>query len=372
VQRITLLLGAGSSCPFDYPTTKQFFERLVPKINNHNQKLILTILTNIGAVKDIEHVLQIIDTILDFDLKPNIRNTLNGIFGSNLTPSDALNSWEFFTKELSSLKSVIINELYSEYSLREKTKGKAFEAYEGLFGIGGSSKIVFRDVFTLNYDRTMEEYFLDKQEGSYTDGFRNKRNGRFWSPKLFNDEKKSFKFRLFKLHGSLCWREKMNGDIECVTPEEPSRSGQYKRNVLIYPTEKCNTTQEPYSTLYNYFESLDKTADILGIIGYAFRDEPINNIILKFAKKSSQPNVVVISPTAVDDLMNPAGFHGKVISDTELNKDVKIVEIEGRSILVIEGKFPDTPVLKKLNSAISLIEKFNIAENDARLSQDTS
>ena len=106
--------------------------------------------------------------------------------------------------------------------------------------------------------------------------------------------------RLFKLHGSLSWRE-YEDTIECVTTEEPARNAYHKRNVFIYPAQICDQESEQYATLYEYFRNLAEFTNLI-IIGYAFRDEPINRIVANFMKNGKK--CIVISPTVAQDISN--------------------------------------------------------------------
>lgn len=63
--KVALFLGAGASRAFDYPTTKEFLAHLTKGIEHYGySEIVKTYLEN-KKVEDIEHILQILDTLID-------------------------------------------------------------------------------------------------------------------------------------------------------------------------------------------------------------------------------------------------------------------------------------------------------------------
>lgn len=144
-------------------------------------------------------------------------------------------------------------------------------------------------VFTTNYD-LFNELALENNKITYTTGF---------STKLIQSfDINQFKYRsvddtnrykdkwqpvnkeanLFKLHGSINWREKNGYLIHDNNESEELNSS----NVVIYPTilKHRETAQSPYSELFREFSNtLQSPNTTLIIIGYGFGDDHINNII---------------------------------------------------------------------------------------------
>lgn len=304
------------------------------------ERLILDSAKKNPQVKDIEHVLQALDAIVTCNSNTFAREMLSTITAINLSGLSPT-GWKPFTDAVAKLREKVLDRLYDEYHFKEESKNIVFSAFDDLFDIidDRSRNRISRDIFTLNYDRTIDEYLLEKHENTFVDGFENSKHRRFWKPAVF--EKEQPNFRLFKLHGSLNWRERTDGAIECGTTEEPSRNTYYRKNVFIYPTESCDETKEPYRSLYKHFRDLKGTADLLIVVGYAFRDDPINNTIIEFA---SSPGVTVIpiSPTVKEDIQQLGRIDNQTVE---------------RNLMPIEGRFPDPNVLGTLQEIIINIEK---------------
>ena len=96
---------------------------------------------------------------------------------------------------------------------------------------------------------------LLKKQIDFTCGFELERFTRrqFWNPELFNEVDG---LKLYKLHGSLDWRETNDGKIERLSTEEQvsGATKKYKRNILIYPAQKEYVSEQPFIALMNYFE----------------------------------------------------------------------------------------------------------------------
>ena len=144
-------------------------------------------------------------------------------------------------------------------------------------------------------------------------------DSRLFSPPWHNEKT----VRIFKLHGSLNWRLWNNGNLERVPTEEPTRNSYYKGNVFIYPTEYCNESIEPYQTLYGNFKQLKQKFDVTIVIGYSFRDEPINNVLIEFLQQDTNKKIIVLSPTANDDcaLIKKTNPKGELVLINEMFPD---------------------------------------------------
>ena len=84
---------------------------------------------------------------------------------------------------------------------------------------------------------------------------------------------------------------------------------QEERNLLIYPTldPKDGLDNEPFAALNEKFRNdLCGDTDLLLVIGYSFRDTPINKIFRSYLDKGHP--MVVLSPTAHYDLYSCGKF----------------------------------------------------------------
>lgn len=318
-KKLCLFLGAGASKAFGYPTTKDFLDNLRPKLDN-TQNNIIESFQESKKVVDIEHVLNIITTF-----KALNSNELVAEFLNQKRPEFRLNkqkiNWVGFLHSITRLEKVAISDLFNQYRFDDTNVADLISCYNQLF-----EKVIFKlnktgelDIFTTNYDSVIEE-LCENTEGNICllDGFVTvgPRGRLFWRPedsyyKEFDKDAK-LKLRLFKLHGSLNWCQLKNGEIEQVRLEQPvAESSRYKTNMLIYPAQKNYETNEPFNKLLKLFrENLDNTMACI-VIGFAFRDELINEIFLDFLRKHKRRRLVVLSPTATKDVKTNLFFNIK-------------------------------------------------------------
>ena len=100
--RVALLLGAGASCAFGYPTTKQFFEKI--DIPDYYHKVIFDHIRASTNVKDIEHILAVLDSIVVLGNNPLGQNALTAMIPNvQLTDKTSL-KWQDFVKNCEGLK----------------------------------------------------------------------------------------------------------------------------------------------------------------------------------------------------------------------------------------------------------------------------
>ncbi|RLI73033.1 hypothetical protein DRO91_03855 [Candidatus Heimdallarchaeota archaeon] len=301
--KTALFLGAGASKAFDYPTTKEFVNHLFGVLTSSSEKSILNLFLGIPDVSDVEHVLQIIDSVLNFASNPLFKGG-RVKFPAHIEIGRTILDWSSFVARCELIKRKIISELHRQYEFDENKLEKIIECYDNLFGsiypsVSRSMRakeIEQMHVFTTNYDSVIENYCLEKQI-SFTCGFKSERGRRFWKPELFRE---FHGLKLYKLHGSLDWRETHDGRIEWVVTQEQVSgvSRRYRRNILIYPAQKEYFNEEPFRTLMRYFEEVLSVHDVCLVIGFSFRDPYINGIFLEFLRVNPNRKLIVVSPTA--------------------------------------------------------------------------
>lgn len=208
------------------------------------------------------------------------------------------------------LKRVIISELYSQYQFNEKKVPRIVSLYGRLFAeLAFLNRNHQLDIFTTNYDSVVEEFCDNtKIDVDLIDGFVDTLRTRrlFWRPKKAFQrdfrEDASLKLRLFKLHGSLNWGERKNGNIEKVSELSVNGLSRYKRNVLIYPAQKTYEEEEPFSTLFKYFRDASETSKVFVVIGFSFRDDILNGIFLDHLRANPRNSLIVVSPNATQNV----------------------------------------------------------------------
>jgi hypothetical protein len=174
------------------------------------------------------------------------------------------------------------------------------------------------DIFTVNHDTVLER-FLNENGIKFksTDGFfkPNEEEHKYWKPSLFND--KSFKIRLFKLHGSINWfcfwhENSEDQRSELIVIPFPPHMNNYKiknaKGHSLYARDKrplvligtYNKMLEYTSGIfeelnYQFYRSLNQAKELV-ICGYGFGDRGINNKIEEWMDCSNKRRITLINP----------------------------------------------------------------------------
>jgi len=136
--------------------------------------------------------------------------------------------------------------------------------------ISGTAREHAIEIYTTNYDLLFEEA-LERAQAPFFDGFTGASEPFFDPSSVANNDLPSRWTRLWKLHGSLCW--KSNGRGEVV------RVGQCNATHLVFPEHlKYDQTQKaPYAALFDRLRAFLMTPDTLLIAtGFSFADAHIS------------------------------------------------------------------------------------------------
>ena len=133
MSKVTLFLGAGASKAFDYPTTKEFLDNL-QEVLSEEEKRVLNSIVKTPEVRDIEHVLQILDPIIEFDSNPFI-NRMFRRSSVYITLERGNLNWKTFVELCKKLKGDIIGELHRQYEFDRNKLEKIVVCYDRLFKI---------------------------------------------------------------------------------------------------------------------------------------------------------------------------------------------------------------------------------------------
>lgn len=181
------------------------------------------------------------------------------------------------------------------------------------------------DYLLLNYDTLIEDA-LALERIPYADGFEGGATG-WWNPQVYDKDDKYG--RVFKLHGSINWRE-MNGE------EFPRRLGpaipqNNQMGIVIWPasTKYRETQLDPFATLMEYarrvLRPLPGRQRVLLVCGYSFSDAHID-IEIDRALRASEGNVTVIVFTYDD---RPMKIVEKWHNDPDLSHQVIVFSRRG-------------------------------------------
>ncbi len=170
-------------------------------------------------------------------------------------------------------------------------------------------------LFTTNYDTLLEDA-LALQRIRASDGFAGGAMA-FWSPS-HHEQRSTSPFdatdecqaRVYKLHGSVDWYLS-DEDVVVRRREAAGYPPDDLSRLLIYPqaTKYRATQKDPFAGLFAAFRSAlnDDRAGLLGVCGYSFGDEHVNDEIAVALRRRSSQLTVLAFVRQPDDPTLPAG-----------------------------------------------------------------
>src|ERR1041385_4384868 len=313
MRNVLLFAGAGASKAVDpeaYPTTVEFFERLPGAVTNDTLFALLTKRLRRGkedTIVDIEQVLWGLQELQTFLETVSSRDSVPGWFlqdGRLLQPIGVTTDFKNLTENaprvldfLRRLRNAIdqqVYELYGQVPTESQLLTNWLRLLDALLTID-----LRVDIFTTNYDRVIEVALRHVRSSSVTrvdtgrrdDDVERYLNEQTWteSPTRSGGEVG----RLRKLHGLGDWS--WDQSRKRIFVSDPLFKGDHARHVILYPGFKGVPDKAPFNYFHSYFASRLAVVDHLVFIGFAFRDEYINDMLQRFT-----------APRAVVTVVNPA------------------------------------------------------------------
>jgi hypothetical protein len=356
IAQATLFLGAGASKAFGYPTTKEFLGLLLGRLSGQEKEL-LQALTEVPENSDIEHVLEILDQVVELE-NPFLKFLDKRQVSIPVQPSylsSSVSGWKQFKTIASSLRLTTHDELFRQYQFEPSKHREISQVLKATLDFVAQDADVVH-LFTTNYDSIVERG-LSGSDWTALDGFTpSVIGGARWGagfeiPKHWSDVVVRKFVYLYKLHGSLSWRlDKTSGGIVRIDTEE--RATDYSRvygdNVLLYPASKRPPSREPYGNLYGWFVERLYTAPICVVIGFSFRDPFINTVFVNYLRRTN--NIVLIfSPSAdeakkhlLDVLINDDSLASRVIPFNNSYGDPYTTSLIGAQVGKYKAILPKT------------------------------
>ncbi|MGH2499598.1 MAG: SIR2 family protein [Candidatus Limnocylindria bacterium] len=155
-------------------------------------------------------------------------------------------------------------------------------------------------IFTTNYDLLIEEA-LDALQVKYVDGFVGTITRSFIPRELGLDSTlpTDCEAAVCKMHGSINWRAGGDSDAAAITQSHGTTDGA---EAVVYPTplKESDVMGYPYSELMRALSTqLTQPQTALLVVGYGFRDDHINRIIMRAWDASPSLQILVVTPTGV-------------------------------------------------------------------------
>ncbi len=160
--------------------------------------------------------------------------------------------------------------------------------YEGFYRIRDELNFAIR-IFSLNYDLCLEYNAKDRP---LEIGF--ERSTETWDFRRFEArEEVSPHIFLYKLHGSITWyRDKQQGNILKLA------ASPHPEPDLIFGTDYKMQYIDPYLFYAYELRRYSLESKIILTVGYSFRDEHINGIIMQALRHDPHRVLVAVSPDA--------------------------------------------------------------------------
>lgn len=311
--KILVFAGAGASFAVNkekYPTTAGFIGRFPESLAGEQffQHIKANLARKFGdGTPDVEKILWCIEELIEYFQKANDpKSPASWFLPNNILPSligapsgDVVSYARMArsaTNSLVNIRDRINAHLYEVYG-DTPTKSELSRNW-GILLPELISKDWWVDLVTTNYDLVIESavdsYDLEIGYGQ-TRAAVPKLDTEKWRAALIKGDRPYKNGLITKLHGSLNWeRDKRNGivlgGVEFKT--------EHRHHVAIYPGFKGVPKDEPFSLFHDYFERSLQEAECLVFIGFAFRDEYINTLLLR----APQKRCFVIDPSDLTEM----------------------------------------------------------------------
>lgn len=339
-QNIVLFLGAGASSAFGKPTTAKLKENLKPKddeIRDSFRNMILSC----PSYEDFEHIYYNAITIRDFinssagdffkyiSEVQNALHTFRGRDGNRIHFHETIHEWDAVVESLE-------NDVFNNYRWSKDNNENLQVTYDPLFNYlkENSNEIT---VCTTNYDKAIENY-CEQKKYCFVDGFQEIRGvqrwvkGQFYYPPKISGQTY---INLYKLHGSLDWKQLRDGDEIIKTNEEGKPvDPKYRGNLLIYPTLDPKPIEgDPFTTIIGEFIQKMSKATLCIVIGFSFRDEYITKLFVEFKSKKK---LIIIDSSIKPFCVKLLGLEVPTqTSIVELTNGIQVYNVPGDNTDVI-------------------------------------
>jgi hypothetical protein len=311
LKNLIIFAGAGASRGVSgekYPMALDFKKRLPDAITSSPLYMQLhhhLSAKGLGENIDIEHILwelgQLFNVVEEWTTNDRFATALllNNQVGQ-ITQQVHIPGGTVFT-QFESLKNITralqeaINERVYDYYSKPPDQEELKRSWLPLLDVVETANFGCVDIVTTNYDLVIESVLQAKAIGSISMGFS---QGLFPGIDLsaWKNAPRS-QGMLTKLHGSVDWKLGNGGtDSDPVIRRgHPEFDGDHRKRLILYPGFKGVPTKEPFVAFHDYFRKRIKEASHLLFIGFAFRDDHINELIK--LNLSADSRIAVVNPS---------------------------------------------------------------------------
>jgi len=348
-KRIIIFLGAGASAPFDYPTTKSFLERLGRTISGR-EKEYLNSIRNLEWVKDVEQVVEILDSLLDLEgyteeigLTSFFKEYPRFLQFARMKPhSPAVSGtvvWDDLIPLFERMRDTVEEFTFEQYESKVAQYARIEREYGRLFSVLRAYKKNRQtfDIFTTNYDNVIEDYCT--------------RVGASCKLSVLNKNKilggkQAEEYILTKLHGSLDWLiDKESGEITVTNTQVRVRKGseRWDKNEYVLFGRKVRLGKAGiYDELFERLKSLLLETDVCVVIGFSFRDKHVSEKFEYALRENKSLRLLMVSRSP------------KSSAKTLIPKRSRLDKLmKERRIVPLRCLFGKSKAIKKINDALS-------------------
>ncbi len=293
-----LFLGAGASKPFGVPIMRDLTKDIVTALSEEQPPLqqyfsdIVTQLNEFGfRDPDIEAIMDVLTARQDLNrarlsVGPRIIELANK--PANLAPDSTANGlldiMKFEIEARCSRADFHSSDAYFEKLFREVPSGRV-----------NGVPTVFAHIFTTNYDLCIDKFLRGKQ---HHDGFAE--TSGFGRVFVGNWPDQTYEFTFCKLHGSVNWFE-VEGRITRLDflPGQSFMGEEVRGRMMVYPASEKYALTSPYAEcLFFLRQTLKSEREPVIVVGYSFRDAPINNAFIDAIKGNPSIKIFSLGPRA--------------------------------------------------------------------------
>lgn len=318
-----IFLGAGASKELGVPTlqefSKLFIDKLIDSGYQNEINLINKSLNEFGLSIDFEAIYSILESMTD---PYHAVQNLGPVAAYYSKSASDLPKKKDFNDMLEVARKII----YDKCFLDKNKETKIISQYDSLFDAVKEQNINDQFIFngkettkpldaiiaTTNYDMSLETYFMSKGI-EYNDGYMRKNENTIIKDFDFNrvfdpfrdDRVGRYKHILIKLHGSIWQFERENKLFKTITDPDAAPINvrpNIGKEMMIYPTHQKDILQWNYYHFFNLFKKIEWRR--LLVIGYSFRDQPINTYIIDRLKHDINSRLIVFHPNPFEILKN--------------------------------------------------------------------
>jgi len=302
----TWLLGAGASYEANLPLMNPLTEIVLEQIKDSKLEPLIQSLRN--DIADDAHIEHLLSHLGDHYALAERKKSQNATIGGNeYTLSELDEAHALILKHIRDTILLGCQQQEEDASWEIGDKGSSIvdvTPYRNFVsallntrraGVEGRRPAI--KLFTTNYDTLIEDS-LAWERFKYWDGFSG--GAVAYRSHHFGHKESEFEDRydalISKLHGSIDWHVGDNGTVYRVRSNDPFPGSE--RKVMIYPqaTKYVATQRDPFAAQFEMFRrSLNETKEcVLGICGYSFGDEHINDEI-ELAMSRSENDTTVLA-----------------------------------------------------------------------------